>query len=102
MVRYFRNVLAEHLRADNLMGPYHLVGVVDAQTTLLDQMLFNARGDVRQDLLMLAFRYSEFADSLHQDAGSSEIAMRYTDRAMEYAMEMGRGQELSYGLMRSK
>ena len=100
MVRYFRNVLAEHLRADNLMGPYHLVGVVDAQTTLLDQMLFNARGDVRQDLLMLAFRYSEFAGWLHQDAGSSEIAMRYTDRAMEYAMEMGRKQELSYGLMR--
>ena len=100
MVKYFSNVLTEHLRADNLMGPHHLVGVVDAQTALLDQILPIARRDARDHLLMLAFRYNEFAGWLYQDACNLEVAMRYTDRAMEYAMEMGEPRETSYGLMR--
>jgi hypothetical protein len=100
MVQYFRNVLTEHLRADNLMGPHHLVDVVDAQTALLDQILPNARGNVRRELLMLAFRYNEFAGWLYQDACNADLAMRYTDRAMEYAMEIGQPQETSYVLMR--
>jgi len=100
MVTYFRNVFTEHLRADNLMGPHHLVDVVRAQTTLLDQMLPNARGGVRQDLLMLAFRYNELAGWLYQDAGNPESAMRYTDRSMEYALEIGEIRETAYALMR--
>jgi tetratricopeptide (TPR) repeat protein len=100
MVQYFRNVFTEHLLADNLMGPHHLVDVVRAQTTLLDQMLPNARGDVRQDLLMLAFRYNEFAGWLYQDACNPDQAMRYTDRSMEYAMEIGESRERAYVLMR--
>jgi transcriptional regulator with XRE-family HTH domain len=100
MVAYFRNVFTEHLRADNLMGPHHLVDVVRAQTTLLDQMLPNARDDVRRELLMLAFRYNEFAGWLYQDACDPDSAMRYTDRSMEYAMEIGEARETSYVLMR--
>jgi hypothetical protein len=100
MVDYFGNVLAEHLRADNLMGPHHLVGVVDSQTTLLDGILPNAGRPARRELLALAFRYNEFAGWVHQDICEAELAMRYTDRAMEYALEMGAGREISYGLMR--
>ena len=99
MVDYFRNVLGEHLRADNLMGPHHLIGVVNAQTKLLDEILRNASGSARRKLLALAFRYNEFAGWLHQDACEAEQAMRYTDRAMEYAMEMGENREIAYGLM---
>jgi tetratricopeptide (TPR) repeat protein len=100
MVEYFRNVFTEHLRADNLMGPHHLVDVVRAQTALLDQMLPSAQGDVRRKLLSLAFRYNEFAGWLYQDACNPDLAMRYTDRSMEYAMEIGEAQETSYVLMR--
>jgi hypothetical protein len=100
MAQYFRNVFIEHLRADNLMGPHHLVDVVRAQATLLDQMLPNARGAVRDQLLMLAFRYNEFTGWLYQDAGNTDLAMRYTDRSMEYALEMGEARETSYVLMR--
>ena len=35
-VGYFRNIFTEHIRADNLLGPHHLVEVVRAQATLLD------------------------------------------------------------------
>lgn len=100
MVTYFRNVFAEHLRADNLMGPHHLVDVVRAQTSLLGQMLPNARGNVHRELLTLAFRYNEFAGWLYQDACNVDLAMRYTDRSMEYAIELGQPWELSYVLMR--
>lgn len=100
MVAYFRNVFVEHLRADNLMGPHHLVDVVRAQATLLDQMLPNARGVVRRDLLTLAFRYNELAGWLYQDAGNPESAMRYTDRSTEYALELGELRETVYALMR--
>lgn len=100
MVEYFKNVFAEHLRADNLMGPHHLVDVVRAQTVLLDQMLPNSRGSVREDLLKLAFRYNEFAGWLYQDAGDPDQAMGYTDRSSEYALEIGDTDEMAYVLMR--
>jgi transcriptional regulator with XRE-family HTH domain len=100
MVQYFRNVFIEHLRADNLMGPHHLVAVVRSQAELLDQMLPNARGRTRTELLSLAFRYNEFAGWLYQDACNPEQAMRYTDRSMDYALEMGQQRETSYVLMR--
>ncbi|MEV6489044.1 hypothetical protein AB0M20_10490 [Actinoplanes sp. NPDC051633] len=100
IVDYFRNVLAEHLRADNLMGPHHLIDVVHAQTVLLDQMLANARGDVRAELLRLALRYNEFEGWLYQDACDVDQAMRYTDRSMEYALEIGDPWETTYVLMR--
>jgi tetratricopeptide (TPR) repeat protein len=100
MVQYFQNVFLEHLRADNLMGPNHLVDVVRAQAALLDQMLPVARGDVRTELVILALRYNEFAGWLYQDACSAEQAMIFTDRAMDYALEIDRPRETSYVLMR--
>ncbi|WP_189081802.1 tetratricopeptide repeat protein [Mangrovihabitans endophyticus] len=100
MVHYFKNIFTEHLRADNLMGPHHLVDVVRAQTVLLDQMLPNARGDIRRELLNLALRYNEFAGWLYQDACNSDAAMRFTDRAMEYGLELGENRPSAYVLMR--
>ena len=100
MVQYFRNVFAEHLRADNLMGPHHLVDVVRAQAELLGQMMPNAQGNVRLELLSLAHRYYEFAGWLYQDAGNPDQAMRFTDRSMDYALELDNPRDTSYVLMR--
>jgi tetratricopeptide (TPR) repeat protein len=100
MVQYFRNVFSEHLRADNLVGPNHLVDVVKAQASLLDEMLPSARGEARDQLVLLALRYNEFAGWLYQDACNPEQAMRFTDRSMDYALEIDHEQESSYVLMR--
>jgi tetratricopeptide (TPR) repeat protein len=99
-VAYFRNVFREHVLADNLMGPQHLVEVVRAQTALLDQVLANARGRIRDELLHLACRYNEFTGWLCQDAGEPNRAMFYSDRAMDYAMEIDDPRESAYVLMR--
>ena len=82
------------------MGPHHLVEVVRAQAERLDRMLPSARDEIREELLLLAFRYNEFAGWLYQDAGNPEQAMRYTDRAVDYALEIGSPREMSYVLMR--
>jgi tetratricopeptide (TPR) repeat protein len=99
-VDYFRSVFAQHVRADNLMGPHHLVDVVRAQASLLDEILPNARNEIRDDLIVLACRYNEFTGWLYQDGGDPASAMVYSDRAMDYAMAIGDSCEISYLLMR--
>ncbi len=99
-VSYFRNVFTEHLRADNMMGPHHLVEVVRAQAVLLDQVLTEGRGPVRDDLLYLAYRYNELAGWLWQDAGEAGRAMQFSDRAMDYGLEIDISRESAYILMR--
>ncbi|MFI6235247.1 hypothetical protein ACIBD9_16960 [Micromonospora sp. NPDC050784] len=96
----FRSVFDQHVRADNLMGPHHLVDVVRAQAALIDDILPGAKNDVRNDLLLWACRYNEFAGWLYQDADDPKSAMHYSDRAMDYAMAIGEPTETAYLLMR--
>jgi len=99
-VDYFRSVLRQHIRADNLMGPHHLVEVVRAQTDLLDDILPSASSSTYDDLLELAFRYNELTGWLYQDAGNPTKAMTYSDRAMDYATTSGDLINIAYVLMR--
>jgi len=99
-VDYFRNVFDQHVRADNLMGPHHLVDVVRAQATLLDEILPGAKNEIRDNLLLLACRYNELTGWLYQDAGDPANAMLYSDRAMDYAVAIGDPTETTYLLMR--
>jgi transcriptional regulator with XRE-family HTH domain len=99
-VAYFRDVFVQHIRADNLMGPHHLVDVVRAQAALLDQVLTGAKADVRNALTHLACRYNEFTGWLYQDAGDPKNAMYYTDRAMDYALGDDNPTQVAYLLMR--
>ncbi len=99
-VDYFRSVLYQHIRADNLMGPHHLVEVVRAQTDLLDDILPSASNTTYDDLLELAFRYNELTGWLYQDAGDPAKAMTYSDRAMDYATMSGDAVNIAYVLMR--
>jgi tetratricopeptide (TPR) repeat protein len=99
-VDYFRSVLFQHIKADNLMGPHHLVEVVRAQTDLLDDILPGADGTTFDGLLELAFRYNELTGWLYQDAGDPARAMTYSDRAMDYATTSGDAINIAYVLMR--
>jgi transcriptional regulator with XRE-family HTH domain len=70
-VAYFSDVLEQHIRADYLLGPQHLVDVVRAQTELLDRILPDTRpGAIRDALFRLACRYNELTGWLYQDAGT--------------------------------
>jgi transcriptional regulator with XRE-family HTH domain len=99
-VDYFRTVFDQHVRADGLMGPHHLVDVVRAQATLLDNILPDARGPIRADLLLLACQYNELTGWLYQDADDPTNAMLYSDRAMDYALAMDDPMHTAYLMMR--
>ena len=100
-VEYFSAVLHQHILADQLLGPHHLVDVVRAQTDLLDRILPDAKASpVMDDLLRLACRYNEFAGWLHQDAGDQGQAMAHSDRAMDFALSLDDAATTAYLLMR--
>ncbi len=87
-VKYFDQMLIEHARADNLLGPRLLIGVVREQAKSLGQVAKEARGPMRPAILEMACRYHEFAGWLLQDLGRVQDAMTYTDRARDLATEL--------------
>jgi tetratricopeptide (TPR) repeat protein len=99
-VDYFRTVFDQHVRADGLMGPRHLVDVVRAQAALLDDILPDARDGIRSDLLFLAYQYNELTGWLYQDASDAGNAMLFSDRAMDYALAIDDPTLTAYLLMR--
>src|SRR6266540_3742706 len=82
---YFRALLTEHIRADNLLGPQHVASLVEHQAHQLNVAARNARGTTRRDVLALAFRFHEFLGWLQQDSGRYAAAMASTDRARDIA-----------------
>jgi tetratricopeptide (TPR) repeat protein len=100
-VEYFGTVLDQHIRADHLLGPQHLVDVVRVQAELLDRILPDAKsGRIRDDLYRLSCRYNEFTGWLYQDAGDPDSAMRFSDRAMDRAIALDDPTNTAYLLMR--
>jgi tetratricopeptide (TPR) repeat protein len=100
ILSYYDEMLREHAAADNLMGPRHLLDVVGLQTQTLATAARNTRGPIRHELLAVVSRYHEFLGWLYQDAGNTEAAMRLTDRAMDYAIELHEPMTTAYLLMR--
>lgn len=100
-VEYFATVFDQHLKADQLMGPQHLVDVVRAQADLLDRILPDAKpGQIRNELLRLSSRYNEFTGWLYQDSGDTDSALTFTDRAIERAVALDDLTNTVYLLMR--
>ncbi len=100
VLRYFQNVLREHIIGDNLMGPLHLIEVVKMQAKTLESAAREARGSIRPELLNTACHYHEFLGWLYQNAGNTEAAMRFSDHAMDYAVELNDPMISTYLLMR--
>jgi hypothetical protein len=97
---YLRRVLAEYMRADNLLGPHHLKTIVTGHLDLISQLLRTARGADRTQLLEIAARFAEFAGWLHQDAGDLTAAAHWSVQAGEYAHELDDPRLSAYVFMR--
>ncbi|MDI3406040.1 helix-turn-helix domain-containing protein [Streptomyces cavernicola] len=86
---YLKSVFVQHTQAEPLVGPRFLVPPVQSQVPLIEELCKEARGDVREDVLRVGARYAEFLGWLHQDTGDSREAMLWTNRALDYAFELG-------------
>jgi tetratricopeptide (TPR) repeat protein len=98
--QYFGSLLIEHLRAENLKGPWIAVGLVQNQVTTLASAAREARGTTRRAVIEVAARYHEFYGWLLQDIGQCDSAMIATDRARDLAAELDDQRLNAYLLMR--
>src|SRR5690349_17094375 len=56
---YFNGLFAEHVRADNLVGPHRVAELVKVQVRQLNVAARDARGPLRRDLITMTSRYHE-------------------------------------------
>jgi transcriptional regulator with XRE-family HTH domain len=90
----------EYVCADNALGAAHVLPLVAQQARTLDGLAASTRGRDRVEVLSRSSRYAEMCGWLCQDLGELVEAQRWSDRALEYAEELGDAQQLSYVLMR--
>ncbi|MFE9407315.1 hypothetical protein ACFYN0_00720 [Streptomyces sp. NPDC006704] len=96
MLKYLTSVLDQHAEAEPLVGPQFLVAPVQAQVPLIEQMCLEAYGPLRERVLRLGARYTEFLGWLYQDTGNPDEAMRWTSQAMDYAQELNDSSLMAY------
>ncbi|NGO67031.1 helix-turn-helix domain-containing protein [Streptomyces boncukensis] len=100
MLEYLTSVLGQHAEAEPLVGPQFLVAPVQAQVPLIEQMCLEAYGPLRERVLQLGARYTEFLGWLYQDTGNSDAAMKWTSQAMDYAQELNDSSLVAYSFQR--
>src|SRR5262245_23481115 len=100
ILAYLASVLAEHIKADALVGPRYLVPVVQSQLPLIDRLCQASRGSDRCDVLTVGAQFAEFCGWLYQDSGQQDAAIFWTNRAMDYAQELNHPQVIAYIMMR--
>ena len=85
---------------DNLAGPQSLVSIAPQQLRFVEDLLSNASGKDREQLLYVGARYAEFAGWIYQDTGALNSAMQMSCIALDFAQEAGDEMLISYILMR--
>jgi hypothetical protein len=95
-----RGVHRSYLEADRLMGSMCLTGPVQFQMPVVERACEVTRGADRAEMLGFASQFMEFGGWLFQDAGDLTCAMHWTDRALDYALELGDHRITAYTLMR--
>jgi transcriptional regulator with XRE-family HTH domain len=99
-VTFLDSLFDSYAKADNAIGPGHLLQVACQHVVHLEPLLLTAKGGLRQDGLRLCSRFAEFAGWLCQDAGDLEAAQHWTDRALDFVEELGAVEARAYVLMR--
>lgn len=100
ILSYLSNVLAEHIKADAVVGPRYLVSTVQSQLPLIDWLCQATRGPDRTEVLAVAERFAEFCGWLYQDSGKPDSAVFWTNHALDYAQELNDPQLIAYVMMR--
>jgi len=95
-----RGIHRSYLEADRLMGSMCLTGPVQLQMPVVERACEVTRGADRTEMLGFASQFMEFGGWLFQDAGDLMCAMHWTDRALDYALELGDQRITAYTLMR--
>jgi len=82
------------------MGSMCITGPIQLQMPVVQRACEVARGADRAEMLRFACQFMEFGGWLFQDAGDLVCAMHWTDRALDYGLELGDQRITAYTLMR--
>lgn len=99
-VEHLKTMLGAHAQMDALSGPRYLLGTLESELRLVEDLCGKARGVLRPALLEVSARFCEFAGWLYQDSGDLKCSLYWTGRAMDYAEELGDAHLRSYVLQR--
>jgi transcriptional regulator with XRE-family HTH domain len=100
VIAALREVRSGYVMADSLLGGLSVSDAVRTQIPVVERACEVTRGSDRAEALDFACRFMEFCGWIHQDAGDIACAMFWTDRALDYAMELGDQRTIAYTLMR--
>jgi hypothetical protein len=95
-----REIHNGYVEADRLMGSLCITGSVQLQMPVVERACEVTRGADRAEILRFACQFMEFGGWLFQDAGDLTCAMHWTNRALDYALELGDPRVAAYTLMR--
>jgi tetratricopeptide (TPR) repeat protein len=97
---YLSSIRKEHVLADSVAGPRYVIPFIYPQLIALNRMCEVAHGSNRAEILFTSSKFAEFYGWLSQDLGDTETAIHWTDKALNYAQEIGDCQLVAYTLMR--
>ena len=100
VISSLRMVLEANLQADAQIGPSYLIPAIQAQLPVIEQICRMTRNDDHEEALRIGSQFTEFCGWLYQDSGDNECAMYWTERSLEYAIELDDRRVISYVLMR--
>jgi hypothetical protein len=89
-----------YIEADRLMGSICITGPISLQMPVVERACEVTRGADRAEMLRFACQFTEFGGWVFQDAADLECAMHWTDRALDYALELEDQRVIAYTLMR--
>ena len=95
-----REIHRGYVEADRLMGSICIAGPIRLQMPVVERACEVTRGADRAEMLRFACQFMEFGGWIFQDAGDLICAMHWTDRALDYALELGDQRVIAYTLMR--
>jgi transcriptional regulator with XRE-family HTH domain len=95
-----REIHRGYIEADRLMGSICITGPISLQMPVVERACEVTRGTDRAEMLRFACQFTEFAGWAFQDAADLMYAMHWTDRALDYALELGDQRVIAYTLMR--
>ena len=95
-----RQIHRGYIEADRMMGSICITGPIQLQMPVVERACEVTRGAGRAEMLRFACQFTEFGGWIFQDAGDLTCAMHWTDRALDYALELGDQRVIAYTLMR--
>jgi hypothetical protein len=89
-----------YVEADRVMGSICVTEPVSLHIPVVERACEVTRGADRAEMLRFACQFMEFSGWAFQDAADLGCAMHWTDRALDYALELGDQRVIAYTLMR--